>query len=87
MNESVKPKVAVFLAFYDGAEWIKNQLDSILKQEDVAVTIFVSIDPSTDDSEALCHLLAGQHKNITVLPNVGILENFFVVQINESLLA
>ncbi len=71
MNEFVKPKVAVLLAVYDGVEWIQEQLYSILKQEEVAVTIFISIDLSVDGSEILCNRLAGQHKNITVLPNIG----------------
>lgn len=71
MNEFVKPKIAVLLAVYDGIEWIESQLNSTLDQVGVDVTIFISIDPSTDDSEVLCDLLAKQHKNIVVLPNVG----------------
>jgi rhamnosyltransferase len=71
MNEFVKPKIAVLLAAYNGGEWIKDQLYSILDQDEVAVTIHISIDPSIDDSETSCKLLAGQYKNITVLPNIG----------------
>jgi rhamnosyltransferase len=52
-------------------QWIEEQLDSILTQEGVAVNIFISIDPSTDGSEDLCHKLSKKHQNIIVLENAG----------------
>ena len=64
-------KIAVVLAVYNGVEWIQEQLNSILKQENVEVTVFISIDPSTDGSEDLCHQFSKQYKNIIVLPNAG----------------
>jgi len=64
-------KIAVILAVYNGVEWLSEQLNSILDQEGVEVTIFISIDPSTDASEAFCNQLSMQHKNITLLPSVG----------------
>ena len=65
------PRVAVALAVYNGMEWLSEQLNSILKQDGVEVTVFISIDPSTDESENLCHKLIAQHKNIVLLPNAG----------------
>lgn len=41
-------KVAVLLAAYNGVEWIDEQINSILLQKDVIVTIFISVDLSSD---------------------------------------
>lgn len=71
MNQIIKPKIAVLVAVYNGAEWLEEQLNSILAQEGVDVTVFISIDLSTDGSEFLCCQLLTQHKNIVLLPNVG----------------
>ncbi len=65
------PRVAVCLAAYNGSVYIAEQIESILQQREVDVTIFISIDPSTDGSEDLCLHLARQHENIAILPNVG----------------
>lgn len=66
-----KPKIAVVLAVYNGTAWLSEQINSILKQDRVDVTIFISIDPSIDESEALCNQFASQYINITVLPSAG----------------
>jgi rhamnosyltransferase len=71
MNEINIHRVAVFLAVYNGMEWLSEQLCSTLKQVDVEVTIFISIDPSSDGSEALCQEFSKKYKNIIILPNVG----------------
>ncbi|MDP2071935.1 glycosyltransferase [Methylotenera sp.] len=71
MNEENCLGVAVLLSVYNGMEWIREQIDSILNQEGVEVTVFISIDPSSDGSEELCSQFASQYKNIFVLPNVG----------------
>ena len=71
MNVIMKPKVAVVLAVYNGIDWIQEQLESILIQKNVAVTIFISIDPSTDQSEMFCRKFAIEYENIKVLPNAG----------------
>lgn len=71
MNEFTVPRVAVLLSVYNGRKWIQTQITSILKQSKIAVTVFISVDPSTDGSGDLCVLLTRQHKNIIVLPNIG----------------
>lgn len=43
-------KIAVLLALYNGIKYIKEQIDSILGQQDVEVTIFISDDLSTDET-------------------------------------
>ena len=66
-----RPAIAVVLAVYNGVEWLHEQLNSILKQDGVEVTIFISIDPSEDGSEDFCNQFAMQHRNIIVLPTKG----------------
>lgn len=40
----VSQKIAVLLASYNGIKYIKEQIDSILNQKNVNVTIFISDD-------------------------------------------
>ncbi|WP_122448553.1 glycosyltransferase family 2 protein [Pseudomonas viridiflava] len=68
---SVFPKVAVLLAAYNGMAWIEAQLDSILKQTNVCVSVFISVDTSSDGTEAWCADYAQHHVNITLLPPAG----------------
>lgn len=65
------PKIAVLLAAYNGEAWIREQFDTILNQKDVAVTIFVSIDPSNDNTEKICFEYSNKYKNIVVLADAG----------------
>jgi len=63
------PKFAVLLAAFNGMRWIEEQIDSILKQVNVRVTIFISVDLSCDQTLSLCHQMAEFHPNIRVLPS------------------
>jgi rhamnosyltransferase len=65
------PKVAVLLAAYNGMSWIEEQLASILAQTGVHVSIFISVDPSTDGTEDWCAEYALSHPNVTLLPPAG----------------
>ncbi len=65
------PKVAVLLAAYNGIEWIEEQLTSILAQSDVDVSIYISIDPSVDGTDAWCSAYADQQQSVIVLPAAG----------------
>ncbi|MEE5153493.1 glycosyltransferase [Pseudomonas alliivorans] len=65
------PKVAVLLAAYNGMDWIAEQLDSILKQTNLCVSVFISVDPSTDGTDSLCSVYAERNANVTLLPAVG----------------
>ena len=47
------PKVAVLLATFNGAKFLKQQLVSITDQKQVDITIFYSDDLSTDDTMAI----------------------------------
>lgn len=46
------PRVLVLLAAYNGMRWIAEQVDSILQQTGVSVSILISVDESTDGTEA-----------------------------------
>lgn len=65
------PKVAVLLAAYNGMQWIEEQLASILAQIDVDLTVYISVDLSTDGTEAWCLDFSGKHDAVVVLPPAG----------------
>ena len=67
---SHQPKVAEVMAVYNGAQWVYQQLESIVEQN-VPVTIYISFDSSIDQSEAICKSFAEKYQNIFLLPNVG----------------
>ena len=46
-----KPKVLVLMSTYNGAIFLKEQLDSILNQEDVNVELLIRDDGSTDSTK------------------------------------
>ncbi|MDD2556744.1 MAG: glycosyl transferase family 2 [Desulfuromonas sp.] len=66
-----QPKVAVLLAAYNGRRWIAEQLDTILAQRGVEVTLFISIDPSTDGTAAYLHERAKTDTRIKILPELA----------------
>lgn len=61
-------KCAVLLAVYNGMEYIEEQVNSILHQINIDVTIFVSIDNSTDGSERWFSALSSRDSRVIVLP-------------------
>lgn len=65
------PQVAVLLAAYNGMSWIEEQLASILAQTGVHVSIFISVDTSTDGTESWCAEYALNHSHVTLLPPAG----------------
>lgn len=76
-----EPNIAVLLAAYNGMQWIREQLDSIQAQQNVAVHIFISVDASTDGTGSWCEHYASQCTNVTLLPASepcgGAAKNFF----------
>jgi rhamnosyltransferase len=63
------PKVAVCLAAFNGMKWIAEQLNSILAQSSVDVTVFVSVDQSSDGTENWIDQRAAEDRRIFVLPH------------------
>ena len=74
-------KIAVLLASYNGTKYIKEQVDSILNQKEVDVTIFISDDLSTDKTIEYLQDIYKDFKNIVYLPSGskfgGAGKNFF----------
>ena len=75
------PSIAILLSAYNGAEWIEEQIDTILKQHDVSIQLFISVDLSTDNTYDLCKELEQKKTNITILEYGerfgGAAKNFF----------
>lgn len=63
-----RPRVAILLATHNGALYLDDQLDTILDQEGVDVTIFASDDDSTDATVALLERRASRDDRLVLLP-------------------
>jgi len=69
MNDSTaRPQIAVCLAAYNGMQWIDEQIRSIKAQEGVDVTLYISVDVSTDGTESHIRTLAEEDEKIVLLP-------------------
>ncbi len=64
------PSIAVLIATYNGKKWLSEQVTSILQQEDVDLTLFVSDDHSTDGTMEFMKQLAESDSRIIVLPQI-----------------
>lgn len=62
------PRIAVLLAAYNGCQWLSAQLQSILDQKGVSVRVFISVDKSSDGTEALVDDWAGHDARVIPLP-------------------
>ena len=71
-------KVMVLLSSYNGEKYIREQLDSILTQQGVEVTLLVRDDGSRDATPRILREYAERCKNVIVLPeeNVGCVSSF-----------
>ena len=49
-----KPSVLVMMATYNGEKYVTEQIDSILAQESVNVTLLISDDGSSDGTPSIC---------------------------------
>lgn len=59
-------KVQVLLSTYNGEKYLKEQIESIMKQEEVEISLLVRDDGSTDKTLLILAELAQKYKNITV---------------------
>lgn len=75
------PSVAVCLAAFNGMRWLPEQLDSILAQTGVTVTVVLSVDQSRDGTEAWLNERASNDSRVVLLPHGekfgGAARNFF----------
>lgn len=74
-----KPDVLVLMSTYNGEKYLEAQVQSILNQENVNVTLLIRDDGSKDSTLDILNRLQSTHQNIKVLsePNKGSAQSFF----------
>ena len=74
----MKPVVLVLMSTYNGERFLKEQIDSILFQEDVEVRLLVRDDGSKDHTCVILSDYASVHQNIAwkACENVGFVKSF-----------
>lgn len=72
-------KVQVLLSSYNGERYIREQIDSILKQKNVIVDLLVRDDGSKDGTRAILAEYQKHYENIHIVyaENVGVIKSFF----------
>ncbi|WP_255487344.1 glycosyltransferase [Oceanospirillum sediminis] len=65
---SAYPEVLVLMAVFNGMNWLPEQLESILKQDNVRIKLLISVDLSDDNSYDWCCEQAQNDHRISVLP-------------------
>lgn len=82
MNDAFKddkPTVLVMMASYNGEKFIDEQIDSILAQKDVHVTLRICDDGSNDSTPSICESYASKYDNVLFevnKVNKGLAKNF-----------
>lgn len=64
-------KISVAMAVYNGEQYVKEQLDSILSQLDGEDEVCISVDPSTDDSYRMLVKMSEEEPRIKVGMGLG----------------
>jgi rhamnosyltransferase len=62
------PKFAVILAAYNGKNYIEDQINSILKQKNIDITLYISVDKSIDGTETFLENWSLMDVRIQLLP-------------------
>jgi len=65
------PNIAVLLAAYNGEQYIQEQLDSILAQKSVKLSIFVSVDKCKDSTFSIVKGYELEHPDIITVLSYG----------------
>lgn len=84
-----KPTVLVMMASYNGEKFINEQIDSILEQKDVHVTLHICDDGSSDSTPAICESYASKYDNVLFEVNEvnkGLAKNFMDMIYDDSAL-
>lgn len=75
-----KDGIAVLLSTYNGSEYIKEQLDSIISQKSVSIKLIVRDDGSTDDTYQKLIFFTERHPDTDIIlikgENVGYVKSF-----------
>jgi rhamnosyltransferase len=81
VNKNTEPKIAVLLAAYNGLPYLPEQLSSILTESNLLLNIWISVDSSSDGTEAWVDDCNLKNRQIIILPHGqvfnGASANFF----------
>jgi rhamnosyltransferase len=77
------PKVAILMATYNGDKYLRQQMDSILSQQDVDIAVFVRDDHSSDNTVAIINEYAEQTGKVFLLSpkpeQLRVTKNFYSI--------
>lgn len=75
---AIKPQVAVIMSTYNGEKYLSEQINSILNQKNVTVSLFVRDDGSSDATQEILDLFASTYGNIYLMygENLGVGNSF-----------
>ncbi len=78
--------VCVLLSTYNGEKYLETQLDSLLKQEGVNLSVFVRDDGSTDKTVEIITEYKNKYSNIYFEKgsNVGFVQSFWTLLLNSK---
>lgn len=78
-------KVQILMSTYNGEKYLKEQIHSILNQEDVEISILIRDDGSTDKTTTILENIAKENKNVTyyIGENLGAARSFMDL-VNQS---
>ncbi len=64
INSEALPRILVMMGTYNGEKYVAQQIDSILKQQNVEVQLLISDDGSTDATCNICADYANRYTNV-----------------------
>ena len=82
-----KPSVLVLMASYNGGKFISEQIESILNQNDVEVSLHICDDGSNDETVDICCEYAKKFNNVSFSinhENKGLSKNFMDMVLSEN---
>lgn len=73
--------VTVLMSTYNGAKnnWLQQQIETILNQENVIIQLIIRDDGSSDDTLSILHDYSNRYNNVTILEsnnNLGACRSF-----------
>ncbi len=77
-------KVAIIMSVYNGEYYIKEQIESILNQKNVHITLFIRDDGSKDSTARIVEEYSENYENVIFwnknsIQNIGIKKSFFML--------
>ena len=82
-DNGLLPKVAVLMATYNGEKYLREQIESVLQQKNVAVSLYIRDDNSTDTTVQVINEYAGSTGKVFLLSpkptQLNVTKNFFSI--------